>query len=55
MMPFNFINDWSINYKDMLVSLISPRPSFLKLDNGIKVMVAPKSYIALLNCELPRL
>jgi len=41
----------SISYKEMVVGLGSYIPCFLKIDNGIRFMLAPKSYRDFSKCN----
>lgn len=53
-MPTRYFSIWSASYKAMVVNFKSPRPSFLHIDRGIRLMFSPRSQKALsiLCCPL---
>ena len=49
--PRGFFNDLSTNYRVTVVGLASPNPSPLKMDKGMRLILAPKSHRALSKIE----
>ena len=49
MMPLGCLMDRSASCSDTMVGFTSPTPSFLKIERGIRFMLAPKSQRALLK------
>ena len=51
--PLGYLKDQSTSCKVTIVGLASPKPSFLKMERGIKLMLAPRSQNALSNTTFP--
>ena len=51
--PLGYLKDQSASYRVTIVGLSSPKPSFLKMERGIKLMLAPRSQSALSNTTFP--
>ena len=45
-MPLRYLRDLSSNCKVTIIGLASLRPNFLKMDRGIKLMLAPRPHSA---------
>ena len=52
-MPSGFLTVLSASYKNMLVVLAAPNPSFLKIDKGIKLIETPESQRAFEKFKIP--
>ena len=53
MIPRGCVNDLSTNFKVTVVGCASPNFSFLKIDQGIRLMLAPRSHKALSKTAFP--
>ena len=51
--PRGCFNDLSTNYRVTVVALASPKPNHLKMDKGMRSILAPKSHKALSKIKFP--